>query len=126
MRHLSATPLASGWRVWPAPFSSTADGAVPDAPADAMACALPMDVRTLLTRHGRCPDPRLGQNSSASDWVITREWWFATEFAAPTLRPGERVFLRTRGLDDLAELFVNGAHIGSSESFNQVQYTELT
>lgn len=126
MRHLSATPLASGWRVWPAPFSSVLDGAVPDAPADAMACALPMDVRTLLARHGRCPDPRLGQNSSASDWVITREWWFTTEFTAPTLRPGERVFLRTRGLDDLAELFVNGAHIGSSESFNQVQYTELT
>jgi hypothetical protein len=81
----------------------------PAATADApMACALPMDVRTLLFRHGRCPDPRRDDASKASDWVVRQDWFFATAFECAPPAGGTRVFLRTRGVDDLAEFRLNG------------------
>lgn len=85
-----------------------------------------MDVRHLLFLHGKCPNPRLGRNSLESDWVATREWWWRTAFALRRLQPGERVFLRTRGVDLLGEFFVNGRHVGSSESFNQLDHFDIT
>ncbi len=88
--------------------------------------SLPMDVRELMFRGGRCPDPRIGRNSLASDWVTLREWWFATRFALPTPKARQRAYLRTRGVDYLAQYFVNGQHVGSSESFNQVDYFDIT
>jgi len=92
-----------------------------------MTCALPMDVRTLLFRHGRCPDPRRDDASKASDWVVRHDWYFATTFEfAPPAGNGTRVFLRTRGVDDLAEFRLNGVTVGCTVSFNQLQYHDLT
>jgi hypothetical protein len=92
-----------------------------------MTCALPMDVRTLLFRHGRCPDPRLDDASKASDWVVRHDWFFATAFEfAPPAGNGTRVFLRTRGVDDLAEFRLNGVTVGCTVSFNQLQYHDIT
>lgn len=121
--------LATGWTVWPSPMGASApEWTPPAAPADApMTCALPMDVRTLLFRHGRCPDPRLDDASKASDWVVRHDWFFATAFEfAPPAGNGTRVFLRTRGVDDLAEFRLNGVTVGCTVSFNQLQYHDLT
>lgn len=125
MGELSSLPLRGPWRVWDAPFSAGLACQAP--PADALSGELPLDVRTLLSRAGRCPDPRLGRQSQASDWVIDREWWLATDFAVPgNAGSGRRLFLRTRGVDHLAEYFVNGAHVGSGDSFNRLQFYDVT
>ena len=125
----SRLELATGWTVWHAPMGeSAAAWTPPAAPGDApMTGSLPMDVRTLLFRHGRCPDPRRDDASKASDWVVRHDWFFATTFElAPPAGSGTRVFLRTRGVDDLAEFRINGVTVGCTVSFNQLRYHDIT
>ncbi|HEX2221900.1 MAG TPA: glycoside hydrolase family 2 TIM barrel-domain containing protein [Candidatus Limnocylindria bacterium] len=65
-----------------------------------------------LRRAGELPDPQVGRNSLAAEWVATRHWAYVRTFKAdPAWRPG-RVELRFEGLDPAARLFLNGRPLG--------------
>ena len=124
MKYLNSLKLATNWRGWFCDFSNGLECRKPE--GETVAFDLPMDSRHLAFLAGKCADPRPGDNSLQSDWVVTKEWWFATTFKLPRLKRGERAFLRTRGVDHLAQYFVNGVHVGGSESFNQTDFFDIT
>lgn len=133
MHHQVRQELINGWTVWHAPMGDAeAAWTPPPAAADPantpMTASLPMDARSLLFHHGRCPDPRRDDHSKASDWVVRHDWFFSTAFelTPPAAGGSSRVFLCTRGVDDLAEFRLNGITVGRTVSFNQLQYHELT
>ncbi|MDZ4742387.1 MAG: hypothetical protein SGI98_03085 [Verrucomicrobiota bacterium] len=125
MKHLSSLPLKSQWTAFHKDFSSSLHYESV-AGKETFVFDLPMDTRQLMFLHGKCPDPRIGDLSTQSDWVATREWWFINHFEGAALEEGQKAFIRIRGMDQLAEIFVNGIHLGSSESFNQVHYFDAT
>ena len=125
MRHTNSRALKEDWQAWHCGFSESVAYRGPDG-AEVFAFSLPMDARHLAFLNGRCGDPRKRRNSLQSDWVFTKEWWFRTKFSVPAPRGGQRVFLRCRGVDYLAEYFVNATHVGHGESFNQVDYFDIT
>jgi len=125
MKFIDSIKLAESWQAWCCDFSEGAEYREAG-DAELYGFDLPMDTRHLMFTHGKCDDPRKEDNSRQSDWVVTKEWWFRKTFQLPTLLGGERVFMRCRGVDYLAEYFVNGVHVGGSESFNQEDYFDIT
>ncbi|MDX2225946.1 MAG: hypothetical protein SFY92_02430 [Verrucomicrobiae bacterium] len=125
MKHILSLKLQKNWTAFYREFSTSLRNESNEG-QETFAFDLPMDTRHLMFLHGKVPDPRLSDNSRQSDWVAAKEWWFETKFAGPVLKSGERATLRLRGVDQLAEFFVNGTHVGSSESFNQVHYLDVT
>jgi len=125
MKHTSSIKLSENWTAFHKEFSAHREFHNSDS-RETFSFSLPMDTRHLMFLNGKCPNPRLGDNSKQSDWVSAREWWFNTEFTKPDLNPNQRVFLKFKGVDQLAEFFLNGTHFASSESFNQLHYFDIT
>jgi beta-mannosidase len=75
---------------------------------------VPGDIHQGLVAAGRIPEPLLGLNTTKCAWTESRSWWYRTAFtAAPAWLTAEVVELEMNGLDAAAEIFLNGAHLGS-------------
>ncbi|MBA3685293.1 MAG: hypothetical protein H0W72_08635 [Planctomycetes bacterium] len=125
MQHVDALSLANDWTLWSCEHSTALTVPPPDGPDLVAGLALPLDVRTAVSLAKGLPDPRRDRDSRATDWVAAKEWWLATRFALPAMASGTRAFLRTRGCDDLAQVFVDGRHVGATESFNRTDFHPL-
>ena len=76
---------------------------------------VPGCVQLDLSRAGYLPaDLFLGENILETEKYEGWEWWYTRTFTAPNAR--ENVFLVFRGVDCLAEYFLNGEKIGESEN----------
>jgi beta-mannosidase len=53
------------------------------------------------------------------------DWWFRTTFSTPPAGPGEEIVLRFEGIATLAEVFLNGRSIVSSESMFQAHAVDI-
>ncbi|GAA4981550.1 glycosyl hydrolase 2 galactose-binding domain-containing protein [Actinopolymorpha pittospori] len=71
---------------------------------------LPSGVHEIMLREGRIRDPHVGRNAADADWVGDRDWVFRKVFDTPQ-HPEGPVRLVLRGVDTLAEVYLNGAHI---------------
>jgi beta-mannosidase len=74
--------------------------------------SVPGDVHSALLAAGRIPDPYAERNIEACEWVERREWWYRTEFDAPTLPDRGQATLVFDGLDTFATVYVNGTDVG--------------
>lgn len=80
-----------------------------------MEATVPGNVQLDLSRAGYLPDDLfMGENILETEKYEGYEWWYETEFEAPVER--ERVFLVFRGVDTLAEYYLNGNKIGESDN----------
>ena len=76
---------------------------------------VPGCVQLDLSREGYLPaDLYLGENILETEKYEGWEWWYTRTFTAPAER--ENVFLVFRGVDCLAEYYLNGAKIGESDN----------
>ena len=76
---------------------------------------VPGCVQLDLSREGYLPkDLFLGENIRETEKYEDWEWWYSRTFTAPEER--ENVFLVFRGVDCLAEYFLNGEKIGESDN----------
>lgn len=116
---MTTETLADGWIMRHQALTAAA-------PADhgpSWPCALPVDARLRLFQAGVVPDPRLDQQSLASDWVATRSWWFTRELA-PGGATGRR-FLHLRGLDHDARVFIDGRLVAELPTASQEAWIAL-
>jgi beta-mannosidase len=75
---------------------------------------VPGDIHQGLVAAGRISEPLLGLNSFDCRWTEDRSWWFRKSFALDAeWMAAEVVELELDGLDSNAEVFLNGAHVGS-------------
>ena len=75
------------------------------------AATVPGTVLTTLVDRGIYPDPGHGLNNMViPDAIGRQDWWYRTEFVAPSTRHPELVF---DGINYAAEVWLNGARLGA-------------
>lgn len=72
---------------------------------------VPGDVRDDLLRAGKIPDPFLGFNNKAGQWVDDRDWWYRRDIELET-DESTRTFLLFEGIDYQSVVFWNGVELG--------------
>ena len=83
---------------------------------DWMDAVVPGTVLTTLLHNQKVPDPFFGMNNelipdiyqAGADYYT---YWFYDEFKVPDLKEGEQVWLKFRGINYSAEMFLNGKKI---------------
>ena len=81
----------------------------------ALSAQVPGCVQLDLSEAGYLPeDLFMGENILETEKYEEWEWWYTRTFTAPEER--ENVFLVFRGVDCLAEYFLNGKKIGESDN----------
>lgn len=113
--------LHSGWKAKKA-IDLTVDGTVISGKDfqlyDWMDAVVPGTVLTTLLHNRKIPDPFFGMNNELIPDIHQTgpdnyTYWFYNQFTVPELRGGEQVWLKFRGINYSAELFVNGKKINA-------------
>ncbi|QGN34064.1 hypothetical protein [Microlunatus sp. Gsoil 973] len=108
----SDVALTDGWQLADAADCADLTEVINGAEADGTwyDVAVPTGVHEVLLREGRIPDPHLGRNAAEADWVGEHDWVYRTRFPSPDL-PSDNARLILRGVDTLAEVYLNGKRI---------------
>lgn len=98
----------------------TVDGTVISKPGfplyDWMDAVVPGTVLTTLLHNGKVPDPFFGMNNELIPDIYETgpeyyTFWFQNEFELPVLNPGQQVWLKFRGINYRANIFLNGKRV---------------
>ena len=112
--------LAGGsWRIQRANFIQDAGEALSKPgfrDADWLVATVPGTVLTSYANAGAIPDPNFGQNQlHISDSYFYSDFWYRTEFKAPTKTPEQFAWLNFDGINWKAEVYLNGEKLGRIE-----------
>jgi Exo-beta-D-glucosaminidase Ig-fold domain/Glycosyl hydrolases family 2/F5/8 type C domain/Glycosyl hydrolases family 2, sugar binding domain len=78
-----------------------------------IAATVPGTILSSYLTAGAIPDPNFGQNQlQISDSFFYSDFWYRTEFASPSLAPGQIARLNFDGVNWKAEVFLNGEALG--------------
>jgi mannosylglycoprotein endo-beta-mannosidase len=113
--------LDEGWKAKRA-SEVLVDGTVISSPEfelyDWMEALVPGTVLTTLLHNDKVPDPFFGLNNELIPdiGVIGADYytfWFLNRFSLPELKEGEQLWLKFRGINYSANMFLNGKRINS-------------
>jgi len=76
----------------------------------------PTNVHLDLLHHKIIPDPFIGKNELAVQWIGEVAWTYQTSFAAPAVPSGARAVIEFGGLDTFATVVLNGKTILESDN----------
>ena len=101
-----------------APLLLAGDWTLADAEGAVLgACAIPGDVHSALLALGRIPDPMVGRNEAAVQWVGEAAWQISRSFTlAPGAAAGRWAVLELEFVDTFAEVVLNGTSVARLES----------
>ena len=77
---------------------------------------VPGTVLTTLVNEGVYPDPLYGENNRPDkipDSLCRTSYWYRTTFTPPASCSGKRVWLTFKGINYIAEVWVNGRQVGT-------------
>ncbi|MEV6981099.1 glycoside hydrolase family 2 protein [Sphaerisporangium sp. NPDC051017] len=78
---------------------------------------VPGGVHESLLAAGLIEHPYRDENEASIRWIEERDWWYRTRFDGPSeLAADERVRLVFHGLDTVADVWLNGRHVGGHEN----------
>jgi hypothetical protein len=107
----------NGWRMAEAPHVAEDGGAISRPGYDSArwyAATVPGTALTTLVDRGVYPDPRIGLNNMAIPERLARQdYWYRTEFQLPAQSGGKRRELIFNGINYAAQVWVNGASVGT-------------
>src|SRR5919202_19443 len=72
---------------------------------------VPGDVRLDLLRAGKIPDPFLGMNNLASQWIDDEDWWYRRDLEL-SAESGERTLVILEGVDYQSGVVWNEVELG--------------
>ena len=82
-----------------------------------MPALVPGDTHSALLAAGKIPDPYVGMNELSVQWVGREDWSYERSFQVDVaFLLEDQVFLSCDSLDTVAEVFLNGKKIGSSDN----------
>ena len=92
--------------------------------ADWIDAVVPGGVHESLLAAGRIEHPYYDRNEESVRWIEERDWWYRSSFAGPgPLAGDERIRLVFHGLDTVADVWLNGEHLGHHENmFRPAEY----
>lgn len=76
-----------------------------------LSATMPSQVHEILLRHGKIEDPLVMGNTEKCLWVAETDWIYRCVFTAVDI--SKRNYLVFKGLDTLADVYLNGMHIAS-------------
>jgi beta-mannosidase len=76
----------------------------------------PTNVHLDLMFHKQIPDPFVGKNEDAVQWVGEKSWTYKNTFPSPVTSDEEKAVLVFHGLDTHAAVFLNGRKILETEN----------
>ena len=91
-----------------------------------MPARVPGNVRADLLAAGRIPDPFVGRQLAASEWVDGCDWWFRRRVALHRWSQANEAFVRFAGIDYLSAVFAGDECLGRHEGMFSEQAFELT
>lgn len=113
----SPDPAPSGADLWQ--LSALTTEGVPDAARGPLPASVPGCVHTDLMAAGVLEDPYYDRNELQSPWIGRNDWRYTCRFPVTAdMLAHERLTLVCEGLDTVAEVFVNGQHVGSAENMH--------
>ena len=78
---------------------------------------VPGDVHLDLSRAGILPEDLFkGMNIRETELFETYDWWYEKEFTLADIPAGKKITLKFEAVDCLAEYYLNGELIGTSEN----------
>jgi hypothetical protein len=78
---------------------------------------VPGTVLTTLIHNGIYPDPDYGENNRPEvipETLARTSFWYRTQVAVPVAYAGRHIWLNFNGINFSSEVWVNGAHVGST------------
>ncbi|MFX0061435.1 MAG: glycoside hydrolase family 2 protein [Candidatus Hermodarchaeota archaeon] len=78
--------------------------------------SIPASIQQALINEGLLPNPFFGNQSLASIKLEKEHFWLRTELDIPQEWEDDTVILRFYGIDGIAEVYLNGHWLGTSES----------
>lgn len=111
--------LNSGWRAKRV-SELTVDGTIISSPDfqfyDWMDAVVPGTVLTTLLHNNKIPDPFFGMNNELIPDIYETgpdyyTFWFQKDFTLPDLKPGQQVWLKFRGINYSANIYLNGKRV---------------
>ncbi|GAB3893805.1 hypothetical protein GCM10029964_071180 [Kibdelosporangium lantanae] len=116
-----SVPLESGWVLTMDDWSPSADGAVlSGSSVDTrgwLPATVPGTVLASLVEQGQLPDPVYGMNNMHIPEALSRHaWWYRRVFGVPRgldTSSGRHVWLEFDGVNHDAEIWLNGAKVGT-------------
>ncbi len=113
--------LNKGWKAKPA-NEIVVDGTLISSPdfefLGWMDAVVPGTVLTTLLHNGKIPDPFFGLNNELIPDIYNvgadhYTYWFQNNFSLPELKPGQQVWLKFRGINYSANIFLNGQRVNT-------------
>ncbi|WP_438445311.1 beta-mannosidase [Gorillibacterium sp. sgz5001074] len=94
--------------------------------SDWLDAAVPGSVYADLLRAGRMEDPFYRDNEDAALALCDEDYEYIRTFEAePDMLAADRLLLRCEGLDTLAELYLNGTHVASTDNMHRTYEWEV-
>jgi beta-mannosidase len=87
---------------------------------------VPGDVHSTLLAHGKIEDPYYSTNDQACRWIERKIWVYRVEFDMLEDIRDTNVLLNFEGLDTLAEVFINGESVVTSDNMFVPVFADLT
>ncbi|ASZ09524.1 glycoside hydrolase family 2 protein [Chitinophaga sp. MD30] len=79
--------------------------------------SVPGTIHTDLLQHHLIPDPHVGMNEKAVQWIDKEDWQYRTAFDVPAdWTAHDALELELQGLDTYAAIYLNGQHILKSNN----------
>jgi beta-mannosidase len=104
--------FVSAWRIRDfAPGEGAVAGALRGKGEGWIPASAPGDTYRALIDAGRLADPYVGRNEAEAAWVRDREWWWHTN-----VEIGADAGLVFEGLDTFADIYLDGALLGSADN----------
>jgi hypothetical protein len=114
-----AVTLSAGWQLQDAAKVTQAGDAIASTnfkPQGWYAATVPGTVLTSLVNAGVYPEPLYGENSRSDkipDSLARTPYWYRTVFEVPKTYAGKHVWLNLEGINFSAQVWVNGAQVGT-------------
>ena len=83
-----------------------------------LSARMPAEVQDILLAHKLIPDPLLSKGAAECAWVAERDWLYFLSFPTPS-RSEDPAYLRFRGIDTLATVFLNGREIAYLDNMHR-------
>ena len=83
-----------------------------------MSCAVPGNVHRDLVLNKKIPDPLIGTNETAVQWVGEKSWEYTlNDFVCePNILLQDKIELRLNGIDTYAKIFLNNTFLGETNN----------
>ena len=82
---------------------------------------VPSTVYSTLLGQDLIPDPFYRDNELTAVKLMENDFAYETTFTLQAAdREADRIFLRFEGIDTLADLYLNGKHLGAADNMNRV------